>query len=355
MKRKFHLQTLDAIRGCAALYVMLGHSHHLVSNHSKLINLLFSFGQEAVIVFFILSGFVIYLSCYTKYNLSFKEYFLKRFTRIYFPFFVALIVSILIFIWNGNLLASFSWQNLIGNLLMLQDTSLKPGNLIGTFLGNTSLWSLSYEWWFYMMFFPLLKLKQKHKKYSLYIITLFSCCCWLLYLLFPHKILLTFSYFIIWWSGVELAKLFLEDKRINFRNTSELILCLMFITTLTLIPMVNAEKIINYGVYPFLIFRHFVMANLIIVCAIIWYNNRIIFLEKVLKLFTQLSPISYSLYILHYPVLVQWNWNNNFSSIWVTYILKIIILLSLCYLVEIKWQKVVNQIIYNHALNNKIA
>ena len=59
------LDKLEALRGAAALYVVF---HHTIPYDSRLFNLpvghLMRFGQEAVILFFLLSGFVI--------NYSFK-------------------------------------------------------------------------------------------------------------------------------------------------------------------------------------------------------------------------------------------------------------------------------------------
>ena len=41
-------------------------------------------------------------------------------------------------------------------MLMLQDRSYaKPGVWVSLVGGNAPLWSLSYEWWFYMAYFPM--------------------------------------------------------------------------------------------------------------------------------------------------------------------------------------------------------
>jgi peptidoglycan/LPS O-acetylase OafA/YrhL len=49
-----------------------------------------------------------------------------------------------------------SSRELWGNIFMLQDmTSIKPGVRVEVFNDNGPLWSLSYEWWFYLMFYPI--------------------------------------------------------------------------------------------------------------------------------------------------------------------------------------------------------
>jgi len=82
MKNK--ILELEALRGLASLYVFFHHtlfSFKIVDKNS-LLGILFSFGQEAVMIFFILSGYVIAFSL-NKNNYTFKEYFKHRFIRIY--------------------------------------------------------------------------------------------------------------------------------------------------------------------------------------------------------------------------------------------------------------------------------
>jgi peptidoglycan/LPS O-acetylase OafA/YrhL len=54
------LEILEFGRGFAAFYVLM---HHLRPLRDTPFDILFRFGQEAVILFFLVSGFVIYLSC----------------------------------------------------------------------------------------------------------------------------------------------------------------------------------------------------------------------------------------------------------------------------------------------------
>ncbi|MCT7951896.1 acyltransferase [Ancylothrix sp. C2] len=198
--QKIHLKKLDSLRGLASLYVVL---HNLVYGLygldmiSENWKLLFFAGQEAVMLFFLISGFVIYLSTHQK-NLDFRSFCVRRFRRIYFPFLLSILLSIIIFYFNGNLAEKFSWQELIGNLLLLQDFGrVKPGNWFSPFLGNLPLWSLSYEWWFYMLFYPIYKFLPESKR--LYIILAFSACCYLIFTAYPNHLCLVGSYLIIWW------------------------------------------------------------------------------------------------------------------------------------------------------------
>src|SRR5207244_10713835 len=91
---KGKLYRLEAIRGLAAIYVLFNY----VFIKGPVINgkdysFLFHFGQEAVILFFLLSGFVIEYSFQKSTDKSFKLYFLKRFLRIYIPLLLIFVVN----------------------------------------------------------------------------------------------------------------------------------------------------------------------------------------------------------------------------------------------------------------------
>lgn len=122
------LTVLESLRGFASIYVAIG---HFILSHKNIpvsLGFLFRFGQEAVIIFFILSGFVIFYSSSKNQNESLYSYFIKRFRRIYFPLICALIVSIVF------VSCDFPIKALVGNLLMLQDFETgKPGSFVAPF------------------------------------------------------------------------------------------------------------------------------------------------------------------------------------------------------------------------------
>src|SRR3954463_4783221 len=78
------LPRLEAVRGLMAFYVFLGHViPDFLLPRSHPLCLPFRFGPEAVMVFFLLSGFVIEHSFAQNPGQGFGHYFLRRFTRIY--------------------------------------------------------------------------------------------------------------------------------------------------------------------------------------------------------------------------------------------------------------------------------
>ena len=76
MMKKSKILELEALRAIASLYVFFGHAllGLNVLEKSSSYALILRFGQEAVMIFFILSGFVIALSL-QKNLYTFSEYF----------------------------------------------------------------------------------------------------------------------------------------------------------------------------------------------------------------------------------------------------------------------------------------
>ncbi|RZL50971.1 MAG: acyltransferase, partial [Pedobacter sp.] len=155
---KKKVEVIEYLRGFAAFYVVIHHFlgfTELKKNVPEIFHFPFRFGQEIVLLFFLMSGFVIYAANQKIRDKFFLEYLKKRVIRIYPTFILTLILSIIILKINNEYLKQTDFVDLLGNIFMLQDTGNKPGAIVYPFLQNYPLWSLSYEWWFYMLFFPI--------------------------------------------------------------------------------------------------------------------------------------------------------------------------------------------------------
>ncbi|KAB7892668.1 acyltransferase family protein [Poseidonibacter ostreae] len=132
------------------------------------------FGHEAVIVFFILSGYVISFVADTKED-NFKSYFISRFSRLYS---VVLPVLVLIPVFDivgqyidsslyvGKTADSYYIIRLIANLTFSQEFWMFSFR----YLSDGPLWSLGYEFWYYVLFGFSIFLKGK-KKYIILTLT----------------------------------------------------------------------------------------------------------------------------------------------------------------------------------------
>lgn len=99
--RAGHYVALDSLRGVAALIVVL---HHLAAFYlsrfpsgpgTRAFDLIRSFGHPAVIVFFVLSGFVLMSSTTAKRTIDTKHFLVKRLFRIYPAFLLSMITAFL--------------------------------------------------------------------------------------------------------------------------------------------------------------------------------------------------------------------------------------------------------------------
>ncbi len=159
------LSEIDAMRGLAALSVVLYHFVlmfergilHFNQNGEvihdspyKILAVLRPFysGEEAVIMFFILSGFVLSLPALSGRGQPYPVFVCRRIFRIYVPYLAALALAVLgNFLWHGSLgrgsWADATWLNPVDWKLVVQHILFLGEYPVATF--NTAFWSLVVE------------------------------------------------------------------------------------------------------------------------------------------------------------------------------------------------------------------
>ncbi|MCU7375665.1 acyltransferase [Paucibacter sp. O1-1] len=185
---------LDLVRFSAAVLVYFYHSNQrflstelLPASH---------FGHSSVIVFFVLSGFIISYITDTKEN-DWRVFMASRFSRVFSVVVPAILVTLLAdgigrqlypAIYSGYPFDQFGLRLLASSLLMNETWLISV-----TFFSNVPYWSIGYEWWYYMAFACLHFLRGRS--------------AWLAFaaifaLLGPKLVLLA----PIWWLGVLLHR-----------------------------------------------------------------------------------------------------------------------------------------------------
>jgi len=325
MKQK--LTKLEAVRGLAASYVVLCHSFFNKS-------IIFHFGQEAVILFFILSGFVIHLAYARSKDKSFKLFFTKRFLRIYIPLVCVFICDYFLEVYEQHRWVDINEKNLMGNFLMLQDrANALPNGIARVFMGNSPLWSLSYEWWFYMIFFFVTtKLKRKASTF-VYITGFLSSIAYMFFPEFPLRILM---YLVIWWSGGEMANLYLNDKPISLNNLKRPVLTISGIIIILFLNLYLDTYFSDVTIHksPLLELRHFSFTLVAIFCAFLWKEARWIGFNKTIGLFEPVSTVSYGIYISHFFLVTKAAYLNMISNEYVRFFCYCLVCLLFSYLLE---------------------
>lgn len=151
-------RSLDAIRGVAAFIVLLAHCFGAQPNiealaafwHKYPLLLFFINGRGAVTIFFVLSGFVLALPQAAGRALPYRDFVIRRLCRIYIPFAAALVFGGALFLLTDHTVSGEGyWVDQIWG-----ERELTPVNIAGHFLMtgvsdqifiDAPMWSLVHE------------------------------------------------------------------------------------------------------------------------------------------------------------------------------------------------------------------
>lgn len=316
---KDNLRILDSLRGFAAIYVLIHHCRWLLwegyengyLKHPETYSLFnklqmyffscFKFGNEAVLFFFVLSGFVIHYSVSRRIekdgHFNTRDYIIKRFRRIYPPLLIAIAVTFVLdtagMKWqlpiyfsntpypsiNQNIHPDLSFTTLLGNLFFVQKIYTPVWGTDG------ALWSLLYEWWFYMLYIPLLLLFRRNK----YLVTAAVVLLWLLNLQFgavlPVLVNKVLNLFIIWFAGLLLAEVLLS-RSFSLKAAAAFLVLIIAGVAVVNFPLLGKEIILTVAISIWLF----------IILTTNWFN----FLKR--RIFEKLGAMSYTLYAVHMPI-----------------------------------------------------
>jgi len=324
-KININYKTLDFYRGLSAYIVLIGHFWQVffapIYNNEFIHLLLGSLARYAVLVFFVLSGFLIALSIdknISKHNGIFNtyQYFRSRFLRIYPP----LIFSILLVIGIGCVISFFdlhgnrsyqlpsdigtvarpSYSYTIVEIVytLLQTQSFSKG---GYLFVNGPLWSLTYEVGFYYLvgfLFAFIAAIRCRKIMSTFIWIVLLALMIVMPAITMHAIF--YIYFVVWLFGVVF---YLVIRK----RSKKLIYYLAAVSVALLVFEWYRFGISSIGVYYGLceillqLPVSFFLAGVIILHAVIKRSKKS---DKISVFFIKGSDYSYSLYICHFPLLL---------------------------------------------------
>lgn len=327
---------LDAARGFVALYVVFGHTFY---GQLGAADPLLRFGQEAVMAFFVISGFVImWTTSGIGSKREFSSYFFKRFARIYSVWVPGVVLLVLIASIEAGRLVLESPERFLGNALMLQDVpNMKPAVMSAPLYGVSPLWTLHYEWWFYMLF-PLALLWLPRKDNRHHVIGLLAVASAFVYVVWPNPLSRLFVYFAIWWLGVRAAVVLREKGAIRFRDMHS---SLLYVAAAAL-PLIglavyrwSAGQELMAGKYPLLEVRHLLGAVILVVFAFLWRRAGWIGFGWTVGVFALAAPISYAIYLVHYNSIAHATYFSFVGNRWLELALYFAVTLVFCYLAEV--------------------
>lgn len=305
---------LDLIRGGAALLVLISHVRafvmadyvSLVSPHifQTIFYLLTSFGHESVMIFFVLSGFVVTMSVERQVNADswhLGRYASDRISRLWTVLIPVLLFTAIIDIltyqltgstfylgyltyFNSGTLGPADWSILtfLGNVIFLQ------GIATPVFGSNTPLWSLACEFWYYALL-PLITLPFLKKHLGRAVLVASAGAAGVVGLGVGSACL---TYFPIWMMGC--IALWIGDAS---RRKRSWMLAIFVTATLGGAGLASISGQSD--------FASDLCLGLVVACAISLAGRRTRLSQALERIGSHLSKISYSLYLVHFPVLAS--------------------------------------------------
>lgn len=274
---------IDYLKGFSIFTIALMHLIQMMSNVPSNIIKLSAIGGTGVHVFFVCSGFGLYLS-YLNNKTSYVEFFKKRFMKIYVPYIIIVLISFCV-PWMYS--SDDRFQALLSHVFLYKMFIPQYEQSFGT-----HFWFVSTIIQFYIVFIPLCLLKSKIKKNSVFVIIslLISICWWVIcYITGVTEIRVWNSFFLqyIWEFslGIVLADNLNKGQRISINILILSVLALVGIGLQAIMAM-KSEALKVFNDVPALIgYTSF---------ALIFSNVQII-----KKSAEWLSKISYEYYLIH--------------------------------------------------------
>jgi peptidoglycan/LPS O-acetylase OafA/YrhL len=290
---------LDFLRFAAAVHVVLNHFRIVffasygmtVSSWPAGKTIFFAVtrtGQEAVLLFFAISGFLVGGSCIRQVahnRFQLKRYAIDRFTRIYTPLLPVLLLTAL-----GVWLASgrYDLYTLLVNIFSLQGVLALPIE------GAGALWSLSYEVWFYILAGAICALLSlRSLKAGSFAVAAIVATCLVFSRLLP-------AYLFVWLFG---AFIFCLPRPKHFL-LPVLMTVLITAVGITLMELTIYSRQVNLAQFSFLDHNIAIM-----ICGLGW--ALVVYLAShipaaragaIAKWGSVLASFSYTLYLTHLPI-----------------------------------------------------
>ena len=330
------LRSIDALRGIAALGVVLHHTlEHpatgVPGSWSKwllyLVQLCSSFGYIGVFLFFVISGFCIHLqwakarAAGQVAEIRFGPFWKRRIRRLYPPYIIALAAYLVIAaLTSGINLSHFFFYDVIMHLLMLHNLDPKTCYSV-----NGVFWTLAIEEQLYLAYFLLLFLRTRWGWGPTLVICLLARLGWVA---LSHIIWLTSgvgvpipeaaaSHWFTWALGaVGVEAIFglvqLPRWCRNLWLASTLIIGASAVTLL--LPSIPKDTLMhNLGwflIHPAWGLGFFILVNRTVLAERKWISKSS--LPGLVSVFATLGIFSYSIYLTHELVIMQsWQFVNT--------------------------------------------
>jgi peptidoglycan/LPS O-acetylase OafA/YrhL len=297
-----HFTVLDQVRGIAALTVFAAHYVQIYYQTDKMgaLGVMSKLlGVWGVSIFFILSGFLIHFGTLSEFannkRVSWKKYVIRRFFRIYPPYFICLVVCYVIgFYVQTNMISKGDLPNFLTHIFMISTFFTNYFETI-----NAIFWTVIVEVHFYIFYPVIWWLLQKM---SIWYVFLLSFIVGLAYFLAVSKFiepglekimyqLTSINLFWKWMLGVVLAEIYWKRNTIFVINKMRAIILSYCLLVLAFVPeiFISNKFALQYErfVVPFI---NFILLGILIFSVLKNFENNIL---------KWVGKVSFSLYLWH--------------------------------------------------------
>jgi len=328
--RSKRLRSIDALRGIAALGVVLYHTvgPHPVIQHGFFNYLvvpfqyLFAQGYVGVFLFFVISGFCIHLqwakarAAGSAYEIDFKAFWKRRLRRLYPPYLFALALYLaMTAVTSGIDITKFYVYDMVMHLLMLHNLDPHTSYSI-----NGVFWTLAIEEQLYLAYFGLLFMRMRWGWRTALTVCLSARVGWFFLSYFAYRFYkvgipvgeAAATHWFTWALGaisVEAAVglIRLPDWCRNIRVGAAALACAVALTYT--LPVIDQDGVLHMlgslALHPVWGIGFFVLVNYVVTAEEDWRAR--LNTPRLVRMMAYIGVFSYSLYLTHQLVImVSW-------------------------------------------------
>ena len=329
------LRSIDALRGTAALGVVLYHAiergenvvpNNLFAYPVRALQFISSFGYIGVFLFFVISGFCIHLqwakarATGVEPDIRFGPFWKRRLRRLYPPYILALALFLLVAYSYGEInLTHFFFYDIGMHLLMLHN--LDPHTC---YTINGVFWTLAVEEQLYLAYFLLLFIRVRWGWGVTLGVCLFARLAWMG---LGHVVWLktgfgipvpeaAASHWFTWALGALGVEVYfglttLRGWSRDLRLATVLVVAASALSTY--LPWISKDTLLHdtswFLIHPLWGLGFFIVVNRTVLAEQSWLRQAK--LPSLVSIFSTLGVFSYSIYLTHELVIMQsWLWRN---------------------------------------------
>lgn len=329
------LRGLDALRGMAALAIVLYHATEqskaaLPSNlfyyPARLVQLAFSQAYVSVFLFFVISGFCIHLqwararAAGEEPHIKFGAFWKRRIRRLYPPYVIAFALYLLLTAWTVGLdITNFLIYDVGMHLLMLHNLDAHTAYSI-----NGIFWTLAIEEQLYLAYFLMLFIRVRWGWTVTLAVCLAARAGWMV---FSHVVWLqtgfglpvpesAAAHWFTWALGALAVEAMFGLVKLPHWSRDLRLATLLIIPASVISAYLSAipkdtplHHVSWFLIHPLWGVGFFIVVNRIVLAEQSWIRQ--LRLPSLISIFATLGIFSYSLYLTHELMIMQsWRWIN---------------------------------------------